>query len=179
MSTPTRILAAAALALAALPGAAVATKPAPRCPLIVSPVGSGVVGAQLDIKSADVASGRRTVVVVVRLASLTAPDPEVLAGAMYEVTFTVGRNSFALFAGRGTGGGFHTGDGLVVDTAAGTITWTLPRSAVRGLDDKPRQEFRNIRVTTSAGPVGALPKADDASALRAYVDRAPGCVHAD
>lgn len=132
-----------------------APKPKPSCRLIADPAGDTdsptpdkALDAQLDITSADVATNKKDLTVVLRLASLTKDDPANPQGRVYEFDFTAteenfivmgsllpGGNSFTVFksdtrfeegksgARAATGIGSATG---VVDVAAKEVRITAP-----------------------------------------------------
>ncbi|HEV2890622.1 MAG TPA: hypothetical protein VGX28_09620 [Frankiaceae bacterium] len=151
------LLAAAALTATATPALAAPPKAKPVCGLVRDPAGDTsspapdrALDSQLDITSADVATDRKNVTVVLRLASLTAADPANPQGRVYEFDFTAaeknfivlgnllpGGNSFNVFIsdtrfeeGKGgaraaTGIGQATG---VVDVVAKEVRMTAPLS---------------------------------------------------
>jgi hypothetical protein len=175
-----RTLAAAATACLALAAPARAT----ACPLLSDPPGDAflagpVPSPAVDVVSGDVASDATNVVAVLRVASLTGPDAVLrgqwffewrIAGVQHYVQLT--RDA----AGRYTS--LHERDGVywappafAVDTATGTITWTMPRSEVPDLAS-PGATFDTLAAAT-IGPVGF---ADSATSTATYADGSPGCV---
>jgi hypothetical protein len=197
-------LAAAAVAVAGAPALAAPAKPAPKpvCRLVIDDAGDAVVGTEnrpsIDIVSADVASGAKNIVGVIRLASL-ATDPLMSAGATYKLSWQLGTTpqAFSLvrysdgsaeasFQPDGTFGASSSERSVpaVVDATAGTITWSIPRksnAALKGAGMK----FTNLSATTQASfniraasvsTSGSFLGGDDASTGKSYVDRSPTCV---
>lgn len=206
MTRPLAIaLAATAVALAGAPAFAAPAKPAPAkptCRLVIDDAGDAVVGAEnrasIDIVSADVASGAKNVVGVLRLASL-ANDPLMSAGASYSLTWRLGSVTQSFSTVRYSDGSVDntfdpntefgaSGDerpvSALLDPATGTITWSVPRKsnpALKGSGMKftglaaVTQASFNVRaqgITTSGSFLGG----DDASTGKSYVDRSPTCV---
>lgn len=151
------VLVAAVTALAAGSPAFAARPPAKVCGLIrdaagdtSSPAPDKALDAQLDITSADVATDKRNVTVVLRLSALTQADPANPQGRVYEFDFTAaeknfivmgsllpGGNSWSVFisdtrfeegqAGARAATGIGTATG-VVDVAAKEVRMTAPLS---------------------------------------------------
>jgi hypothetical protein len=198
-------LAATAVALAGAPALAAPAKPAPAkptCRLVIDDAGDAVIGVEnrdsIDILSADVASGAKNVVGVLRIASLGS-DPALSAGASYSLSWRLGSVTQSFSSVRYSDGSVDTtfdpntefgasGDerpvAALLDTASGTITWTVPRKSnpalkgsgmkFTGLSAVTQASF-NIRaetVTTSGSFLGG----DEASTGKSYVDRSPTCV---
>ena len=136
---------------------------------------------QLDILSADVATGPTTLVAVLRLASLTGTDATALA-ARWSVSFQINGHPHTVVARRDANGDYTAAGGnalalapvaLAVDAAAATLTFTVPRGAVA--------ELATPGVTIGpfwAGSVLWFVSADAAYADTTYVDQSPGCVPA-
>lgn len=196
------LLATAALCLAA-PAAFAAPKAA--CLLLVDASGDAVLAdggpnrAALDVLSADVATGRRNLVGVLRMASTTG-DPTVLAGTTYTLawsasgvgqsltlrTYADGTRTGLFDANTATAGEMEVP--VLVDNTSRTVTWTVGRRA-NPLLSKKGTRFGGLSVVTSPGlhartsdPVGAdLSFAqngggDSASSGKTYTDLAPSCV---
>jgi hypothetical protein len=139
----------------------------------------------LDIRSVDVATGRKTLVVVLRMASTEASaDPATAPGMTWEVSVTIGgvdhRFNQRMTAGLTSGfakAGDDMLDGVTVRTGRGAVTWTVPRANVRALA-KPGATLSRLFASTFSlaghdhAPDGARP-----SSVR-YRDRAPSCVRA-
>lgn len=203
----TFLLAAAVAAVAGgLPAASAAPKPAPLCRQVADVPGDAKVHdqvevASLDILSADVATGRRTLVAAVRLASLERHQLQA-GGTTVRFRWTVGglaqSVSYHLYATGETVGRFDadTTAGNVLtevdvpfyaDPNTATITWTVPRSAVVPLR-KAGARFTGLTVETAVAvnhraPVpgvsegrGALEPTDTARSVRAYADGAATCL---
>jgi hypothetical protein len=170
----------AALAAGVAPATAAAT-----CPMLVSPTGGPLpVGSfpQADIKSGDIASGRKTVAAVLRLASLTGTDVVTAAGVQYEMSWTIGGSAYVIRLARSAtrqdtsmsvDGTAMPPPFVRVDPVTGEIRWLVLRANVPTLA-KPRQVFRAISAQTS-GPAGTY---DAAATKRTYVDGSPGCIPA-
>lgn len=201
--------AALAVVLVAAGAPAAAAKAKPVCQLVTDATGDATLAdgtpnrAALDIVSADVATGARNLVGVVRLASV-ATDPTLATGVTYRLSWTAGGvpqefrlavfsdgTRVVLFDPNAVGG--QTGDEIdakaVVDSATSSITWTLPRKANKVLAKKGTK-FSGLSVsanapfnlkTPSASPVtftgqmSFLP-GDTASSGKTYTDLAPSCV---
>jgi hypothetical protein len=194
---------ALALALAAT---AVATpafakaKPKPVCKLVLDIEGDAhrrpvtalpvtiFESAALDITSADVASGAKTLVAVVRVKTTdVSSDPYAPLGygwsfnfrimstayslerrrsidsngsASYKDTFTIGTTSAALPAGSKT------------SMDATSYTWVIPRSAIPGF--KKKSVLTGLQAVTSV--FGG--NADAAGTAKTYLDLTPSCVKA-
>lgn len=191
-------------ALAALTALAVFAGPAHAtgCPLLTDPAGDvgpgslapvpveGPVAHSLDIVSADVASGPTSVVAVLRVRSLTF-DPFAHGLSHWAFGWAVDGTGYGVIAGRGLDasglsfrsdfhgpGGFHTPVPVAVDEAAGTFTWTLPRSLFAELAT-PGATFDGFHARASEsftfmGDFAGHPH----NATPAYVDGTPGCVPA-
>lgn len=153
----TALLAVLAVAATGTPSFAAPPRPKPVCGLVRdasgdtrSPAPDRSLDAQLDVTSADVATDKKNVTVVLRLAALAAADPANPQGRVYEFDFTAseknfivmgsllpGGNSFDVFisdtrfeegqsgARAATGIGRATG---VVDVAAKEVRMTAPLS---------------------------------------------------
>jgi hypothetical protein len=209
--TAAAVAALASLALGAPAFAATKPKPKPKpvCMLLTDATGDGTtMGAvpsrgALDIVSADLATGSRNVVVVLRLASL-ASDPTLTTGVSYTVSWGaggVGQTVLLLQYSDGTrvssfdpdtAFGKNDGEGAVpflVDAATSTVTWTIPRKANPVLA-KRGVKFGSFEATAtpsfnvstaSATPVSFTSSAsvlsgDDAQSGKTYTDLAPSCV---
>lgn len=185
------VLLSAAAALLALPGAAHA---ATSCNLVKDAAGDAGLGnpsspvksAAFDIRGLDVASGKRTFVVVLRMATVKhAGEPAATLGMSWDVTFKIGGVDH-----RFTRRVSPTGDvsasatqngagikGLVVRTDGNAVTWTVPRAGMPRL--KKGAVLTGFFSNTSA-PTATYDQAPDggvASPAR-YADRQPSCVKA-
>lgn len=193
-------LVAATLLVAGLPAASGA---APVCRQLVDVSGDGVAwGAvpsrPLDILSGDVATGAKTLVVALRLATLTR-DETTTTGAVYHFFWTAGDLrqgvSYHVYADGQTEGTFQpqtTGTvtfpvPVVADPSTGTITWTVPRSLVTPLAKRgTRLSGLLARANASAAVRAgngqyartALLGGDTAESGATYVDRTRTCVKA-
>jgi hypothetical protein len=175
------VLTAALLAATAAPVAA-APKKAPHssnvvCNLIVSPRSAVRAAPSLDILSGDVATGKHTLVAVLRV-DTGSPDPATVAGGQWDFGFTIQGVAYGLHYANGTGslrGGDGTQPARVKATfTPGLVTWVVDRSAFPGLR-RPKAVLTRIYGTTGT-TVGTV---DSATTQRPYVDRTPSCVHAD
>lgn len=194
------VLAAAALAS---PGQAAATT---ACKLLVDAAGDAALTpatpniASLDILSADIASGPRNMVGVLRLASL-ASDPQTSGGSTYSLSWSangtpqkllftvyVDGTSASTFTRDGApGSGSSEAAAVAVDKSTSTITWSVPRKSNPVLKAatmaKPvkftglaasAQPATNVKVSgvTFSGSYDG----DSAQGGRAYTDSARTCV---
>ena len=186
-----------------------AARPAPLCQQVVDAPGDAQVGgtlnpaaapqyASLDILSVDVATGSKSVAGVLRLKTLT-PDPYLVAGATYELRFTVAGMTYHLFyrtflggssefnystdATQGTAAAFRETDGSV-DKATATVTVLLPRKSVAKLSGAKVTNIsaytsvgENIPATAATGTSRGNTGADKAERPGySYLDRTPTCV---
>jgi hypothetical protein len=183
------VLGAVAVSLAATGSSAFAVaRPAP-CHLLTDPEGDGkwslggdvVQSPAVDILSADVATGARSIVAVLRVTTTdTAADPFATLGMSWSVTTEVRGRALVFRATRSYGPsnalrpsvvGASSSSGLTLRTEPGSFVWTLPRSAT---ELKPRGTILLQAASTSVGAFSA----DGAQANKTYVDRAPSCVKA-
>lgn len=190
-------LAAALVLTVACTGLASAAskKPAakPVCNLVTDPKGDGSFIATpnskaLDVVSADIATGAKTVTAVIRVDGMGS-DPQTTLGVEYKINFTVGGMSQFLRYQRSTGLGETydygdqsgtnagsvskgTADGAI-DTAKGTITISAPKSEFAGLKGGTATAI----VAKSYLSLGALfETADTATGTTPYKDLTPSCV---
>ena len=156
--------------------------------------GAPLAPASLDILSADIATGAQNLVAVLRLKSLTA-EPYQATGTSYSFEFTLGgaaqKLGYAVSA-TGTSIATYTPAGLgsdvpakaTLDTAAATITWTVPRKSVAGLKTKGA---KLTGLGVSASPAVFVESggssfsfvgnpADTASTSKSYTDGTKTCV---
>lgn len=140
-----------------------------------------------DIRSLDVATGRKTMVVVMRLASTDyGADPAATAGMTYNVFFKIGDGDHAFFRRIGPNGqvvsdtataGGKAIPGVTVKVDGKSITWTVPRANV------PKLKGRNVVLTgfyaATASAIGlsgdSAPDGGRASGAQ-YVDKTASCV---
>lgn len=159
------------------------------CPLLTDRAGDGTVqivgvvsSPKLDIVSADIASGATTVAVALRLAEWPAVDPVTLKEARWQVFWMINNSTYR--AGYRTTGSttLHVNDvsrgpvTAVVNEAAATITWTIPRGLLPDLSTAG-QTFREIHAFSWVD-LGTILNADTANTTQVYVDKAPGCIPA-
>jgi hypothetical protein len=165
-----------------------AAKSPPSCRLLVDPVGdvSPSYSAVVDVVSADVASGDTTVVGVLRVRDLRASDTATASGARWDLGFDVNGTRYT-YGLRRDAQGFYTATfsrGPVVVAGpmkfvlgTDSITWTVPRSAVKDLPAKPHGDLLSglgAETYASAADVAA----DRATSKATYTDGAPSCVPA-
>ena len=178
-------LAVATLAVTALAAPASATV----CPILTDPAGDGrwpmvaggVSSPQLDIVSADVATGATTLVAVLRVADLNG-DNLGLLGVTWRLGWYLDGVNQHVEVRRGANGRvtatFVTGGtavpvGVAFDYGTGAITWAVARSAVPGL--AAGATFATFGANSNV--FGST--ADAASEFtNTYVDGDPGCVPA-
>lgn len=162
------------------------------------------VSSDLDIVGGDIATNKRYVTAVVRLATLRENDTEAPAGRAYELQFNVGARTFALSATYGRDGyggsaqdvtdGAGIGDaGVIIDHAAREVRITAPASyfgiknGVTITRIKARSASRygtNSRRSTPSvngygmyvGGAGMESHTDDGFAASRYVAGTPSCV---
>lgn len=202
--TPARY--GAALAVLCVTAGASGTLAAPKavCLQVTDAAGDGTsAGAvphrdALDILSADIATGKRNLVAVLRLASV-APDPTLTTGASYRFTWRAGGVDQAMTLTQFSDGSRvadfdpNTAFGasndnrapqLVVDQATNTITWTVPRKANPALAKKgikfsalsaAADPSFNIAAPGFTGTMSFL-QGDAASSGKTYTDLTPSCV---
>jgi hypothetical protein len=141
----------------------------------------------LDILSADIASGAKTVSVVIRMKTTdVSTDPYAPLGYAWSFTFKIGPNQYAVQRKRavsssgsatytdtlssdGTPGALPAGTKVAMDGTS--YSWVLPRGAFPGLKKK-HVSFSNLQVTAAVGGSNA----DAAGALKPYADRTPSCL---
>ncbi len=130
-----------------------------------------------DILVADIATGQRTVVATIKVASFDT-DPQALLGIRYDFFFTV-KNSKYRFTLRRDGQGNETfsfsngsAQGSKVDTSSKTIRFTTSRRNVKELSKKGQK----LTVLLATTYVERVSSADSAISTTAYVDRTPSCL---
>jgi hypothetical protein len=187
------LLVCASLAGAGAAGAA--TKAAPVCNIVTDDKGDGSFVATpnskaLDVVSADIATGAKTVTAVIRVDGMGS-DPATTLGVEYKLNFTVGGMSQFLRYQNSTGLGetFDYGDQSganggstskgtadgVVDAAKGTITISAPKSEFAGMKGGTATEI----IARSYVSLGALfESADTATGNKPYKDLTPSCLAA-
>lgn len=205
-----RLRSAAALAavLAALAGAPAVAAPRVACRLVSDARGDGTVNDNgpshdaLDVLSADLATGRRNLVAVVRFVS-TEPDPALTSGVVYTYSWSAGgvgqSVTFVRYAGgaeeahfdpdTGTTSGGTVAVRAVVDDVTASVTWTVPRPANPELRRKGlRFGYYRVGADPSVNATtppevpydlsarGTLLTGDSASGTTLYTDLAPSCV---
>lgn len=188
-----RVVLLAASAVLALPAASHA---APVCNLLVDKVDDASVRPEaasvyknkpLDIRSFDVATGKKTLVAVLRVGSTKPADDPITsaAGLTWTVNFTVKESKYA-FSRKLDGSGKPTDtatadgaplSGVSVAMTGDTITWTAPRAAIsklRGSGVKIGGFF--VRASTP----GVFDQAPDTgyASENTYADGAKSCVKA-
>lgn len=198
----TRRLAVLAVAALAAAGAAVPANAARTVCLQIQDVagdGTFLVVPQnqeaLDILSGDIATGPRNLVAAVRLGSVT-PDPALVGGTTYTLSFTAGGTGHVL-----TYRQFATGErqaditigtgidsttsavGFLVDASTNTVTWIVARKQVPALKKQGTKinglsvssSFSN-NVSTPSGDFKGAIGADSAETGRSYTDMTPTCL---
>jgi hypothetical protein len=173
-----------------------AARPKPVCHLITDGTGDGtshsvgvISSSALDITSGDVATGKKTVALVLRVVTTNvANDPWAHLGYSWSMKFEVLGTSYAVIRRltTNTDGSVTYKDSLTIGTTttdlpagsstkmdATSYTWVIPRSAVPGLK-KAKQQL----VDLQAGSVVFGGNADQASSAAKYPDLYPSCVKA-
>lgn len=166
---------------------------------------AGVVPSRdaLDIRSADVATGRRNLVAVLRPASVEA-GPSLWTGVTYTLRwrvagvdqtvtylwYTDGRHAAAFDPDTAPGATNDTRVPAVgVDPAAGTVTWVVPRRA-NPAPARRGATFAALTATAAPSTDAALPRrspasfsvsvsvvgGDTGSSATTYTDLAPSCL---
>jgi hypothetical protein len=150
---------------------------------------------ELDVQSVDIASGAKTVVVVLRVASGKFASQQLLTtGATWNVVYSIWgavvNDTYAMTQGP-TGATFtasssvsrdagRTSNPLPVtaDVTGNVLRWTMPRSALGELAKK-RGIFEQMFGQANAGAIGHDYAPNDGHVAKAtYVDRSPSCVKA-
>jgi hypothetical protein len=175
---------------------ALAAKPKPRptvCYLLVDQEGDGKAAAagsvkspMMDILSADIASGAKTVVGVLRVKTTKADssDPVGMLGVRWYLNFQVQGVNYSLTYRRSPGASdAYTGNAMTTDdgrniavpaTIVGnTIVWTIQRADVPGLK---KVNTYIQKITASTSPV--VSNGDAADTQKKYLDKTPSCVKA-
>lgn len=180
---------ALSLAAAGAPAFAAAKAKPPVCGLITDAKGDGhpqpapaLKSSALDITGADVATGKRTVVAVLRVvATDTANDPLARFGMEWSVSFSVKGTTYTFQRRRTAGvaeGYRYTFNGLALEAkdvreTKTDIRWTVARSAVPELK-KPRLTLENLAATSRWFTFNA----DAATSAKRYADLTPSCLKA-
>jgi hypothetical protein len=191
---------AGALCLAVVAGGAAVAAPKAACNLVTDKAGDGLVDqGALDVISADIATNKKTVTTVVRVANADLSKGTIPTGAKIQFTFTAGDQ--ALFTGvtydpvngldgywghQGDTGGVIEGSVTpVVDAAKKEIRVSVPRGAYSTADLKPGVEL--TKLGANADVIVATPKQviqgnlrpfsnDTATSPQTYVAGARSCV---
>ena len=190
-------LAAAALSAAALAVPATAAGKT-LCLQIVDPSGDGSImdvapqtQDALDILSGDIATGKKNLVAAVRVKSLSSTTPVggrqyafgFTAGSTYLLTYTVDLDGATRAAVSQDNTGTTISVEATVDTASGTITWTVPRKSFPALK-KAGAKLTGLNAKASYAAAMSLPgsrtdattPSDTASTGRSYTDLTPTCL---
>lgn len=151
-------------------------------------------GNTIDIRSADVATGKKTLVAVLRLTSTARgqTDPSALA-VQWTLEFTVGKDRFEVnrryaypgeavppTAWLSVNGALASGATPTVTVSGNSITWTVQRSQVPALR-RANFTVANLVAATTAGTwVTGRDAAPEfgAKGSAVYRDRQPSCVKA-
>jgi hypothetical protein len=189
------VIALFAASVAAGGVAVAAPKAAPVCNIVTDDKGDGTLIATpnskaLDVVSADIATGPKTVTAVIRVDGMGA-DPTTTLGVEYKINFTVGgvsqflryQNSTGLgetydYGDQSGANGGSTSKGTAdgaIDASKGTITISAPKSEFAGMKGGTATEI----VARSYVSLGALfEAADTATGTKPYKDLTPSCVAA-
>jgi hypothetical protein len=184
------VLLAALAATVAVPAYA-APKPKPVCYLVTDAEGDGhsstlsvLSSPALDITSVDVATGKKSVVAVLRLKTTSLDDPVANLSMSWIVPFVINGHTYRFQRTHGSApnGAFanHFYDGSTempepaVTVDATSIRFTVPRSSVRDLK-KPRQVLVNFGGSTTVNG-GNADTAQGAPTLK-YADLTPSCLN--
>jgi hypothetical protein len=151
--------------------------------------GQGAPAPAFDILSYDVATGKQTLVAVLRLKSTDAKaDNAAALGIAWTVTFHVGDKSYSFEhrLGPQASGGAVTDTanvdgaplaGVKVTVAPGAITWTVPRASITPLKAKNAYVTGFFSQASSSLSHDWAPDSGTGSGVR-YPDRAASCVKA-
>lgn len=169
------------------PAVAAPKKPAPVCHLLTDAKDDGYAQAggavlrspAMDIHGADVATGKRDVVVVLRLATTeSANDPAAVLGMRWNVNFKVRGTQYSFERRRMAGaddvyvyGAPGSSDQVKVAETKTEVRWTVPRAAIPELK-KPRSVLENLAATNTVFTFNG----DAATSPKKYVDLTPSCL---
>ena len=168
-----------------------AAKPAPPvCHLLTDESGDGYPSVPgpaaksdaLDITGGDVATGKNTVVGVLRVKTTdTANDPLALAGMEWTLSFKIKETQYKFKRMRLAGanetysyqflGGTVLQKDLKVTESATEIRWTVPRKGVPDL-----KKAKMVAHTLTGTSRWFTFNADDATTLKTYADLTPSCL---
>lgn len=178
-----RVLALVLAALACAPGAATAAPRRTSCKLITddtgdtsSPAPDAALDAQLDITSADVATGSKYLTAVVRVDQLTNSDPANPQGRIYEFDFTAKEKNFILLGSLLPGGNtfeVYISDSRFEEGQGGARAATGIGEAMGFIDTKGKE----IRITAPLSvfaPYAKLSRGVSLYAMVAFTYRAHG-----
>ena len=140
-----------------------------------------------DIRSLDVATGKKTLVVMLRLGStVQSADPAAGPGMTYNVYFKIGGVDHAFFRRIGPNGQVvsdtATADGkpiagVTVKADGKALIWTVPRANVSKLNGRNALFTGFYAATASAvGLSGDSAPDNGRSSDAKYVDKTPSCV---
>jgi hypothetical protein len=163
--------------------AAFAAAPKPVCKLVndakgdtASPAPDAALDSQLDIVSADVATDRRNLTVVLRLAALTQSDAGNPQGRIYEFDFTAAEKNFILMGSLLPGGndfGVYTSDQRLAEGESGGRAATGIGTAF-GVVDTAKKEVRITASLDVFAPYARLSPNTTIYNLAAFTYRANG-----
>jgi hypothetical protein len=202
--TPARYGAALAVLCVTAGASGALAAPKAACLQVTDVAGDGTSGGAvphrdaLDILSADVATGKRNLVAVLRLASVAA-DPTLTTGVSYRFAWRAGGVDQAMTLTQFSDGNRvsdfdpNTAFGanndnrtpqLVVDQATNTITWSVTRKANPVLAKKGTKFSALSAAADPSFNIGApgftatmsFVPGDTASSGKTYTDLAPSCV---
>ncbi len=155
----------------------------------IGPAGVAPNVNQLDIRSGDVATGKKTLVVVLRLESADGKGAQAAAlGMTYQVSFAISGVQHVFKRTLPMGGSAYTDSatangvaiaGLAVKSDAKTITWTVPRANVPKLKSATKKTvITGIFLQATAPEAHDYAPNDSRPSSATYPDRAPSCVSA-
>lgn len=200
--TLSAVLAAAALSVPAH----AAPAPAAACKLLIDGAGDAALTpatpniSSLDILSADIASGPKNMVGVLRLASL-ASDPQTSGGSTYSLSWSangtpqklmltvyVDGTTASTFTKDGAPGNGSTESAIVaLDKSTSTITWTVPRKsnpALKAATKAKPVKFTGLaasaqlatNIRSQGGTFSGSFSGDSAKDGKSYTDGSRTCV---
>lgn len=169
---------------------AVAAKPKPVCHLVVDPKGDGhaqtggqvLASPALDITGADVATGKKQIVAVLRLATTstaTVTDPVAALGMQWSVHFKVRGTTYSFERRRVAGAEpsyryEFNGQPVPAKETATEVRFTADRARIPDLG-----KYKNLVVEGIAATSGVfVTNADAASTTKKYKDLTPSCLKA-
>jgi hypothetical protein len=173
------------IAVGLVAGGSALAAPKPVCKLVVDPEGDGTHRATglkspaLDILSADVSTGKKEVVGIIRLKTTnTSSDPLARLGMNWSLAFQIAGKNYAFSASRRTNiiTGAATDNGATFD--ATSITWRAPRKDFDPLVKKPGKHVIE-GIAAESWVYGGSADTATATPATKYRDFYPSCLKAN